>query len=84
MEKGTLAVPMAPREAPGFYKPLAGQAFEHSTQKRDWMYGVEAGGQKEILHSFSVGVLSDGVILGKADTYLSIPHTTYTPVTREK
>ena len=63
--EGDSTVPMVPRGAPGFLKPLTGQALGYSAQRRDWEYGVLAGGQGEIRDYWSLGVLSDGVILGK-------------------
>lgn len=40
--------------------------------------------RREVIHSFSVGGLSDRVLLGKADPHLSITGTTYIPVTTDR
>lgn len=50
-----------------------------NTQPREKIGGMEYWQEvrREIFHSFSIGVLSDGVILGKALIHMSITHTTY-------
>lgn len=76
LREGDSIVPVVLRGAPGFPKPLTGQALGYSTQRRDWEDGVLTGGRWEVVDYCSLEVLeSSWVKLSLSGYHLYPMHT---------